>query len=111
MISNGNGVEREMTAAERADFLTSIPVVAKAPRPSLTARQLRLGLVANGLGLDQVETAIAAIEDPQQRDVASIEWQHASQFEREHPLIAQVGTALGLTVEPIDAMWVIARKL
>ncbi|MCJ8519032.1 hypothetical protein ABID21_001940 [Pseudorhizobium tarimense] len=75
------------------------------PTLSLTARQLRLGLVTNGFALDQVEAAIAVIEDPQQRAVAQIEWEYASQFERSHPLIEQVGAALGLTVTQIDAMW------
>jgi len=79
--------------------------------PPLTARQLRLGLVTNGFSLDQVEAAIAAIEDPQQRAVASIEWEYASQFERSHPLIAQVGAALGLTAEQIDQMWIEALGL
>ena len=74
----------------------------------LTSRQLRLGLVTNGFALEQVEAAIAAIEDPQQRAVASIEWEYASQFERDHPLIAQVGAALELTEEQVDAMWTVA---
>ena len=78
---------------------------------SLTARQLRLGLVGGGFSLSQVETAIAAIPDEQQRAVAEIEWEYASQFERDHPLIEQVGVALGLTVEQIDAMWQAALEL
>jgi hypothetical protein len=87
-------------AKARAAWASSEP-----DQPPLTARQLRLGLVSNGLALDQVDTAIAAIEDPQQRAVASIEWEYASQFERVHPLIAQVGTMLGLTDEAVDVMW------
>jgi len=75
------------------------------PLGPLTARQLRLGLVTNGFNLDQVETTIATIEDAQDRAVAQIEWEYASLFERDHPLIAQVGASLGLTVEQIDTMW------
>ncbi|WP_051680010.1 hypothetical protein [Pseudorhizobium marinum] len=71
----------------------------------LTARQLRLGLVANGIAMEQVEVAIAAIEDTQQRAVAFVEWEYAAQFERDHPLIASIGAALGLTAEQVDAMW------
>jgi len=73
--------------------------------PPLTARQLRLGLVAAGILPSQVDTAIAAIPDTNDRAVAEIEWEYASQFERDHPLIEQVGTALGLTSEQIDTMW------
>ena len=73
--------------------------------PTLTSRQLRLGLVANGISLSSVEAAIDAIEDPTDREVARIEWEYATTFERSHPLINQIGAALGLTPEQIDAMW------
>lgn len=87
------------------------PEEIRAAMPSLTARQFRLGLVGAGFSLAQVEAAIAAIPDDQQRAVAEIEWEYASQFERMHPLIEQVGTALGLTVEQIDGMWQAALEL
>lgn len=86
-------------------------VQAQEPEPvetrlfSLTARQLRLGLVLNGFSLDQVTATIDATENEQDRAVATIEWEYASQFERDHHLIAQVGAALGLTEAQIDTMW------
>lgn len=79
--------------------------------PHLSARQLRLGLVAASILPSQVDAAIAAIPDDAARAVAEIEWEYASQFERDHPLIEQVGTALGLTTEQIDAMWQAALAL
>lgn len=85
------------------------------PQPTifapLSARQLRLGLVSNGFLLSQVEAAIDAIEDQQAREVARIEWEYASTFERNHPLIEQVGSALGLMAEHIDSMWLAASTL
>jgi len=106
---DGNYVE--MTPEEIAEFEASLPSPEPTTAPPLTARQLRLGLVSNGFALDQVEAAIAAIADPQQRSVASIEWEYAAQFERDHPLIAQVGEALGLSGGQIDGMWAEASKL
>ena len=47
----------------------------------------------------------AALPDAADRAVAEIEWEYASQFERDHPLIEQVGIALGLSPEQIDTMW------
>jgi len=73
--------------------------------PPITARQLRLTLVSNGFALDQVDAAIDAMEDPQERAMALIEWQYASEFERTHSLIEQVGGSLGLASEQIDNMW------
>src|SRR5690606_28836038 len=90
--------------APEADEMPEPPLPAPAT-PSLTARQLRLGLVLNGFTLDQVTATIDAIPDEQDRAVAKIEWEYASQFERDHHLIAQVGAALGLSTEQIDTMW------
>lgn len=91
--------------------------IADAPEPPtpplthLTRRQLRLGLLANGITTEDVEGAIAAIPDAMDRAVAEIEWADALIYERDHPLIEQVGTALGLTPEQIDTMWLGASKL
>ena len=78
---------------------------------ALTARQIRLGLVLNGISLDQVGAAIDAIENDQDRAVAKVEWEWASSFERNHPLLQQVGASLGLSEDQIDAMWEQARIL
>lgn len=79
--------------------------------PNLTARQLRLGLVLNGLSPAAVEASLDAIEDQQQRELAKIEWEYATQFERSHPLIAQVAAGFGLTTAQVDAMWEAATGL
>lgn len=79
--------------------------------PPLTARQLRLGLIAAGISLASVEGAIAAIPDETDRAVAEVEWEYASQFERDHPLIEQVGAAVGMTPEQIDTAWLAAINL
>jgi hypothetical protein len=76
-----------------------------APPPPLTARQLRLGLIANGISLSAVDTAIANIEDATARASARVEWEYASLFVRAHPLVDQIGAALGLAPAEIDAMW------
>jgi len=94
------------TDPEVSAFLNPPP-----PMPALTSRQLRLGLVLHGISLSSVEAAIDAIEDPTDREVARIEWEYATTFERSHPLVNQVGTALGLTPEQIDAMWTEAATL
>lgn len=75
------------------------------PMPPLTARQFRLGLVLNGFTPDQVTAAIQAMPDEQDKAVAKVEWEYASQFERDHHLIEQVGAVLGLDEDQIDTMW------
>jgi len=71
--------------------------------PPITRRQLRLTLLAHGL-LGQIAPSIAALPEPA-RSVALIEWEDAREYQREHPLLGQLGAALGLTDEQIDAMW------
>ncbi|WP_276200172.1 hypothetical protein [Chelatococcus sp. XZ-Ab1] len=81
------------------------------PLRPLTARQLRLGLITNGIALSDVEAAIGGVEDETERAAAQVEWEYASEFVRHHPLIDQIGAALGLTPAQIDTMWQGAQSL
>ena len=87
------------------------PEEVRAAMPPLTARQFRLGLVNSGLTTAQVTTAIEAMPAGPDKEAALIEWEYAATFNRVHPLIASVGTALGLVDEQIDAMWVASVDL
>jgi len=75
----------------------------------VTMRQARLALLQQNL-LSQVETAIAAMQDPEKSQV-SIEWEYASTVERTSPWIGTMGTALGLTEEQLDDLFVLAATL
>ena len=83
----------------------------RASMAPLSARQLRLGLINNGLTLAQVTDAIEAMPAGPEKDAARIEWEYATTYNRTHPLIASVGGALGLTDEQIDTMWTAAKSL
>lgn len=85
------------------------PEEIRALMPSLTARQFRLGLHGNEL-LSQVETALAALNEPD-RTVAMIEWEYATSIDRGHHLVATLAAALDLTDEQIDAMWTASLTL
>ena len=79
--------------------------------PILTARQLRLGLVADGRFPAQVDAAIDAMPEGADKEAARIEWEYAASFRRNYPLVATVGTALGLSDSQIDIMWLAAANL
>lgn len=83
----------------------------RAALPSLTARQLRLGLVSNGISLSSVTVTIGVMPAGPDKDKAQIEWEYASTFNRMHPLIGTVGAALGLNDQQIDNMWLAAFSL
>jgi hypothetical protein len=71
----------------------------------LFPRQLRLGLVRNGISLTQVDDAIAAMPDGPAKDEAKIEWEYATSFNRTHSLLELIGAGFGLSPEQIDEMW------
>lgn len=77
----------------------------RAMMPPLTSRQFRLGLLHSGTIEDDVAAIIAQISDPTERAVADIEWRMADTFERTHPLVTQLGPALGYSPEVIDDLW------
>jgi hypothetical protein len=83
----------------------------RAQMPTLTARQLRLGLVNNGYSMSQVSAVIDAMPEGADKETARIEWEYASAFERTHPLIGRVGAALAISEEQIDTMWTAAASL
>jgi hypothetical protein len=70
---------------------------------AITARQLRLWLHGAGL-LEQIPTLIAALPEPQ-RTTAQIEWEFSSDYHRDHPLVIQLGAALGMTSADMDLAW------
>lgn len=76
---------------------------------SLSPRQIRLMLASEGL-LTQAETILEGLEEPQ-RTAALIEWQYATEFKRDHPLLLQVAQALELSDTQIDDMWAQAVNL
>ena len=90
--------------------VTDIPAeeIRAAIRP-VTMRQARLALLAAGV-LGDVAPALAALPSPH-RDAAEIEWEYASEVRRDAPLIAAIGSALGLTEDQIDDLFEAAAVL
>lgn len=75
----------------------------KTLRP-LTRRQFKLILLKNGL-LNSIDTAIASIEDVEQKALVEIEYIESTQFERLSPSVAYMCQLLNLTDEQVNAMW------
>ena len=75
------------------------------PVKPLTRRQFRLALVANGYNLSDIEALINEIEDVAQRQVALIEWQDATTFERNSSSLLVMAGLMQLNKEQVDALW------
>lgn len=90
--------------------LEDIPPESITPDP-VSARQLRLSLLQNGITSQDVIDMINLIEDPMQREAAHIEFEYAVQFERHNPLLLQIANALELTEATVDDWWETALEL
>lgn len=75
----------------------------------VTMRQARLALLGAGL-LQQVDQAISALPEPQQ-SAARIEWDYSSEVHRDRAFVQQLGQALGLSDEQLDALFIQAAAL
>lgn len=81
---------------ERAEDDSPVP-------QSVTARQIRLWLVRNGIPLAAVETAIDGIPETAARDSVRVEWEYAPYIDRGHPMLIPLAAALGLSASQVDA--------
>lgn len=76
---------------------------------SVSMRQARLALLGAGL-LSSVDAAIAALPSPA-KEAAQIEWDYASEVQRDNALIASLASGLGLTEAQIDDLFITAATL
>ncbi len=69
---------------------------------TISARQIRLWMVTNGMPLATVEATIDSIADAITRDTIRVEWDYAPYFERSHPFLVPLAAALGLDEAAVD---------
>lgn len=84
------------------------PVVIPVPQ-EITMRQARLALHEAGL-LSNVSTAIASLSEPA-KTKAQIEWEYSNALQRDNPFVTTLGTALGLSSDDIDNLFITASGL
>ena len=77
---------------------------------SITKRQAKQQLLLDGK-LNQVQEVIDYISDETKRMMAQLYWDESTEFERSHPTLVELGTALGLTEAELDMMFINASKL
>lgn len=81
------------------------------PLPRIvTMRQGRIALSREGI-LTNVETALNAIEDAQEKEEALIEWNYSQEFNRDHALVKTLATGLSLTEEDLDRLFESASQI
>lgn len=107
-----DGVIVDMTPEEQAEFIASMPQPMEPPVPSVTPRQLRLWLIDNGVQLSNVDDAINAMAIPESaKQKALVEWEYATVYQFDNPLVAQIGALLGLDETEMKAGFAAASLL
>ena len=71
--------------------------------------QARLALLDIGL-LANVQTAINTLPEPD-KTKAQIEWEYSNALQRNNPFVTTLGTALGLSSDDIDNLFITASGL
>lgn len=105
-------VEAYFAAQEKGEELTDAEIKQRlAWSIPVTPRQFKLALLGIDVYPDDVEAAIATIEDPRLRTAAQIEWREALSFRRDHPLLAQIAPLLGATDEMLDELFLAAQEI
>ena len=112
LMKNVNGVNVPLDEADLAQRAIDAQFVAAPNVSTITALQLRLALLGLGITAAQVEAAIDAMPGADmRREAARIQWEYATTFPRQHPLVVAIGAALGMTETQIDAAWLNAATL
>lgn len=75
----------------------------------ITMRQARLALLDAGL-LGNVQTAINSLQEPD-KTKAQIEWDYSNSLQRNNSFVSVLGTALGLSEQDIDNLFIQASTL
>lgn len=123
MIKNVNGVDIEMTAAEEAEFLASLPGAPPLPIPSVSRRQFfqqaaisgiitedeALAAVTTGALPGAITTFISALPAEQQFGAKMLF--SVNEFQRSSPMANAFGQAIGMTPAQIDDFFTAAAAL
>lgn len=119
----GNGWRIHWVGSDHSEYVIECNKVNLVPRDAdgtaavltqpfrISARQIRLWLVQNGIALTQIDNAIDSIEDPNTREVVRIEWEFAPYVERNHPWLIPLAESLGLTPEQVDQAFIEASNI
>lgn len=76
----------------------------------VTPRQIRQALILSGVSMASIDAALDTLPEPT-KSLAKAEWEYSIAFQRNRPLVAQVGIMLGWTSQQLDDLWIFAHTL
>ncbi|MCM2454918.1 hypothetical protein HGO37_05905 [Rhizobium sp. CG4] len=100
-----DGVFREMTSAEYAEFNALQEQALQAPTPFLSIEPVPFWKAAWELLSLKKADVYAAIEDPDERYLAELDVEGRKSYRRDDPLVVRLSGLLDLPTEQMDALW------
>lgn len=94
---------------EEATILLSKPVPVTVPG-FLTKKQAKQALILVGM-FSNVKAAIESIPDETQRLMVQVAWDDSATFERSDSTLLMLASALGLTDEELDQLFIMGAQL
>jgi hypothetical protein len=73
--------------------------------------QAREALIRSGISITTVDTAIQAIPDAVEREIAHTQWEYRATVRRDSELLVSLATAIGLSGDEIDDLFRLAATL
>ena len=111
---DGDHINAEFSEELSTEQLTQLMDITPSEKPvtiqPVTPRQIRQAMVLRGISMQQVSDVINQLPEPT-RTLASIEWEYSTAFQRERPLVSQMGQAFGMTSQQLDELWIYAKTL
>ena len=108
---NDGNYEPSLSAGEVLSIEDAEPVMPEPVPQVVSMAQARKALVLGGVSMAAVASAIAAISNDTDRELAQIDWEYSITVKRVSPLVASLGPSLNLTDAQIDALFVAAQRL
>lgn len=99
----------KMTKAQVDEHLKAEVLPLEQTLPALTRRQFKLALLHAGL-TDEINTAIAGIDDATLKAVIEIEYNEATEFRRTSDSVSYMCDLFSLTNDEINALWLRAAN-
>lgn len=78
---------------------------------AVSQMRLRKALILAGISVSSINDAIAAIVDDTQRELIYTMWEYAVVFERSDVTLNQMATALGISQNQLDQLFINAQNL
>ena len=98
-----------MTKSQVDEHLKAEVLALEQTLPPLTRRQFKLALLHAGL-TDEINTAIAGIDDATLKAVIEIEYNEATEFRRTSDSVSYMCNLLSLTNDEINELWLRAAN-